>query len=235
MQPQQIILLLSVTSALALIALFATWIQGRTEKNKFFIYRARYLQLVEGLHAAATVAMQLSSFLKEVSSKEVLDVFETALTSLKETLVAVREIPPYGKNFLHLEEAFKISQLNYKDFLRVQNLFRSDLTGQLLTFKEFKDFNGKTSLDGCFFCSKPTLDFNFVEVKIKIEGSIKAVKSCVFCNRALKSTGRASILYFESEGKLLHWKDLPSYRPLENFWELNRFKPQTKSRHLELV
>lgn len=235
MQANQVFVLLGVSTVLALLGMTLVLVQTSNEKKKFFIYRGRYVQLVNSLHSITTVANQLSSFVKELSNKEALDVFESALASLKEILVAVREIPPFGKNIGHLNEAFKISQANYHDFLRVQNLFRSALTGQLLSFYEFKEFSGRMALDGCYFCSKPTLEFNFVEAKIKIEGATKSVKSCVACHHALKITGKANILYFENDGKLVHWKDLPTYRPLENFWELNRFKPKTRARHLELV
>ena len=235
MQSEQILLLFCVSSILVCGGVTAAYIQSAAEKKKFFVYRSRYVKLIDSLHSIATVANQLSSFIKELNSREVLDLFESSLTSLREILVATKEIPPFGKNLTYLEEAFKISQVNYKDLLRVQNLFRSDLTGRLLTFDEFKGFHAKTMLNGCYFCSKPTLDFNFIEAKIKLENITKTVKSCVFCHRALKLTGRANILYFENAGKLIHWQDLPSYRSLENFWELNRFKPQHKSRHLELV
>jgi len=89
---------------------------------------------------------------------------------------------------------------------------------------------------GCYFCSRPFyLDLeNFAQVKVKIDRVTHEVFSCGPCKDSLEETKKIKVLYFLSEGQPTHWSQVSGYIPSEEYWNLNRPKPEA-DRKLRLV
>ena len=147
----------------------------------------------------------------------------------------MRRIPPFGTDASALDSAFFLVRDCRSRLGRTHQAFQDDLRGRNIKFDQLYGQVKTPETTGCYFCSRPVIVGRFSQVKVKIDGAIKQVMSCKICRDELESTKKVKVLYFQKDGKPVHWSEIEDYSPSEDFWNINKRDTVMKTRHLELI
>ncbi|MCX6131688.1 MAG: hypothetical protein NTX25_21835, partial [Proteobacteria bacterium] len=205
--------------------------------KKAWSYRRRYQQLVARIELVVVKVNTLGNLVPQVKNARVLDDYESCLRMLETLLSTLQKTPNFGF------EPRLISQ--------IQPLVRR-VEGKIEeTFRKFKRsiedrplFSGllarwqeETAIpaQGCYFCSRPFMRAYFKPATIKVDGIHLRVYGCQICVTELKSLKKVKVLYFHEGGRPVHWSLVDSYKPMEQYWDLNRQKPSYQTPKIELV
>lgn len=200
-------------------------------------YRARYLQLVNLLETISVGAAQLSSYVKEVDDLRLLDYYASGLKMFETLLEAVRHLPPFGTDPGSLNSAFYLAKDCQERLRRIQDSFRTLLSGRPMSLNHLygrKGYDSPAAL-GCYFCSRPFRFERFSRVNVRIDGEVKEVISCNVCKEELLHTKKIKVLYFVKDGQPVHWTQWTDYVPSSDYWNINKHHAVEQTRQLELV
>jgi len=210
-------------------------LQDRRQRRSVRVYRAKYLQLVAQLEGVTISINDLASDVPQVKDESLLDYYEGCLRLLETLLHAVKRMPPFGSDMASLNSALFLVRDCRERVERTEKAFQDALSGRGVKLDRlFGRSSSSPSSAGCYFCSRPMIPSRFSTVRVKIDAATKEVLSCAMCRDELQHSKKVKVLYFLKDGRPVHWAEVPSYRPTEDYWSINKrgFMRTTK---LELV
>ncbi len=203
---------------------------------KAFSYRKQYQQLIARIDMAVTRLNTLGNLVPHVKDPKVLDEFEACLRMSEVLLTALLRVPGFGFKpeligqvqplVLKTEEKIDSAYARFKSAIEGKPFF-----GQLIDRWQ-KDTDIPTK--GCYFCSRPFMKAYFKPASLKVDGITLRVFGCQICVSELKASKKVKVLYFIEYGQPVHWALVESYRPLEQYWNLNRRKSSLVTKGFEL-
>ncbi len=209
------------------------YFHGRRQQDSTRVYRSKYIQLVSQLDSITASVNHLNGNAPKIADPRILDYFEKTMKILETLLGAVRRLPPFGKDPFELNPAFFLARDCRDRVIKAQKSFKAHLRGKSVDTDALLGTKGRAS--GCYFCSRPVVANKFSEVSVKLDGEVKEVYSCTICRKELEKTKKVKVLYFMKSGQPVHWSQVDSYVPSEDYWSINKHKPIRKTKHLELV
>lgn len=200
-------------------------------------YRKQYQQLVARIDVCVTRLNTLGNLVPHVKDPKVLDQFESCLRMSESLLSALVKIPGFGFKpemighiqplVMKTEEKIELAYTRFKAAIEDKPLF-----GQLID-KWQKDTN--IPAKGCYFCSRPFMKAYFKPASLKVDGIKVKVFGCQICVAELKTNKKVKVLYFIEYGQPVHWALVESYRPIEQYWNLNRRKNSMVTKAFEMI
>lgn len=219
---------------------FALVIRGLYLKalpQKAYSYRKRYQQLIARIDHCVTKLNTLGNLVPHVKNPKVLDEFESCLRMMETLLTALVRLPHFGFKPEHVgqvqplvlktEEKIEQTYLKFKGTIEDKPVF-----GHLLD-KWQKDT--VVPAKGCYFCSRPFMKEYFRPATLKVDGIRIKVVGCQTCVGELKTNKKIKVLYFIEHGQPVHWTLVESYRPMEQYWNLNKRKTSYVIKDVELM
>ena len=214
-------------------------------------YRRRFMQIVAQLELITAGVNQLGVQLHQVKEPRLLDYCERTLRILETLLSTLGKIAPFGTDPAPLDAvAFLVKDCRQR-VGRIAKAFNAIRRGEVPDLSELSghEISGgaKAALkvSGCYFCSRPILVERFAEVKVRLDGAVKAVISCKVCRDQLAENRKVKVLHFIQEGQPVHWSQMADYQPSEDYWSINKEGDSAtpglsklspaKARHLVLV
>jgi hypothetical protein len=244
------IMILGAIAAVVLIVLlvFSTGLDQKHRKNALD-YRARRRSLIDRMEALAGRLESMADLLSARSElSQHFGTLEKLLGSFEVLVSAYARVPAFGTNpddldsaeFLVRDCEQRASELEFQCGMRsramvtrVAKLWRAGMAKASGAVKK-----NPAVARGCYFCSRPfhqNLE-RFSSVRVRIEGITRDAFSCGPCKDNLEETKKIKVLYFVSDGKPVHWSEVPGYVPSEAYWRLNQEDSGTSAtRHLKLV
>lgn len=200
-------------------------------------YRKRYQQLIARIDLAVLKVNTLGNLVPHVKNARVLDEFESCLRMMETLLTALTRTPNFGFDpklinqvnplVKRVESKIEDTYRKFKRSIEERPLF----SGLLARWQE----ETAVPAQGCYFCSRPFMRAYFKAATIKVDGINLRVYGCHICVAELKSHKRVKVLYFQDQGRPVHWSLVDSYKPLEQYWDLNRRKPDYQTPEIELL
>ncbi|RZA18526.1 MAG: hypothetical protein EOP10_20985 [Proteobacteria bacterium] len=219
---------------------FALVLRGLYLKSlpqKAHSYRKRYQQLIARIDMCVIRLNTLGNLVPHVKNPKVLDEFESCLRMMETLLTALVRLPHFGFQnqqvghvqplVLKTEEKIEATYNRFKAAIEDKPLF-----GHLLD-KWQKDT--VIPAKGCYFCSRPFMKAYFKPASLKVDGIKLKVLGCQICVAELKTNKKIKVLYFIEHGQAVHWTLVESYRPLEQYWNLNNRKGSYVTKDIELM
>ncbi len=207
---------------------------GRRIVYKWRNYRRRYISLISSLEQLVRECSQVGEELTNVTADDVIRDFESVLRTLELLIRAISDLPQQSGDHQILDPAFRLVGKASSDIRRV----RSRVSG-----------TGKPSLRriwprpttevlqpaGCYFCSRPIDLVTFREVRVKLDELKRTVFGCAVCCEKLARTKKVRVLFFERDGRQIHWSQLEDYSPSPEFFDINRDDAANLPKGLRLV
>ncbi|RZA26030.1 MAG: hypothetical protein EOP10_04920 [Proteobacteria bacterium] len=200
-------------------------------------YRKQYQQLVARIDMCVTRLNTLGNLVPHVKDPKVLDQFEACLRMSEALLSALVKVPPFGFKpemigfiqplVMKTEEKIEAAYTRFKLVIEGKPLF-----GQLIDrWQKDTDIPAK----GCYFCSRPFMKAYFKPASLKVDGIQLRVFGCQICVAELRANKKVKVLYFIEYGQPVHWALVEAYRPIEQYWNLNRRRSSRVTKDFELV
>lgn len=204
---------------------------------KAMSYRKQYQQLIARIDMCVTRLNVLGNLVPQVKDPKVLDQFESCLRMTEALLSALVKIPSFSFKpemvghvqplVLKTEEKIQGAYEKFKTAIEDKPLF-----GPLIDkWQKDTDIPAK----GCYFCSRPFMKAYFKPAHLKVDGIKVRVFGCQICVAELRANRKVKVLYFIEYGQPVHWALVESYRPLEQYWNLNKRKTSQVTKDFELV
>lgn len=229
----------SVATALVLlgIALIKRGLYLQGLPSKAHSYRKQYQQLIARIEMCVTRLNTLGNLVPHVKDPKVLDQFEACLRMSEAMLLALVKVPgfslkpemigPIQAIVFKTEEKIELAYGRFKSAIEDKPFF-----GQLIDRWQ-KDTN--IPAKGCYFCSRPFMKAYFRPASLKVDGIKLRVFGCQICVAELRANKKVKVLYFIEYGQAVHWALVESYRPIEQYWNLNRRKTSMLTKDFELI
>lgn len=206
---------------IALVIFVGVWLlywledgRGHGSANE---YRQKYIRLIDRVETVVGLANKLEPLAHNARDVKLLDVYLGHLRMLETIMGAVRTMSPFGVSSTILQApAFLINDVHDR-FKQFETQLDNHLKG-----KPVKLDNSIVSADpGCYFCSRPFDPAQFHKVRVKIDGNANEVTACKTCRDRLISGKKARVLFFDEEGRAVHWSKAKGYTPAERYWSIN--------------
>lgn len=205
--------------------------------RKAVSYRKQYQQLVARIDMCVTRLNTLGNLVPQVKDPKVLDQFEACLRMTEALLSALVKIPSFSFKphmigqvqplVMKTEEKIQAAYERFKSSIEDKPFF-----GQLIDkWQKDTDIPAK----GCYFCSRPFMKAYFKPASLKVDGIKLRVFGCQICVAELRVNKKVKVLYFIEYGQPVHWALVESYKPLEQYWNLNRRKSSQLTKNFDMV
>ncbi|MBC7531612.1 MAG: hypothetical protein H7318_08550 [Oligoflexus sp.] len=217
------------------LVLRGLYLKGLPEKAHS--YRRRYQQLIARIEMCVVRLNTLGNLVPHVKNPKVLDEFESCLRMMETLLTALTGLPHFGFKpeyvgqvqplVMKTEEKIEATYTRFKRTIEDQPAFSH------LLDKWQKDTGMPAK--GCYFCSRPFIAEYFKPATLKVDGIRIKVVGCQICVAELKTNKKIKVLYFIEHGQPVHWTLVESYRPMEQYWNLNKRKTSYVIKDVELM
>ncbi len=225
--------------ALACVTLgLGLWVRGHNLQHhaqKANSYRRRYIQLIAHIELAVIKLNSLANLVPHVTHAKTLDDYESCLRLMESLLSALNRLPNFGFDVQHLGEASPMVQRLEDKIEETYKRFKSNIEERPFLSHFLKNWQQETTppATGCYFCSRPFMRAYFKKTTIKVDGISVKVYGCHICLAELKSRRKIKVLYFIENGQPVHWSLVDGYRPIEQYWDLNRRRPSYQTQEAE--
>lgn len=205
--------------------------------KRAYSYRRRYQQIVARIEFAVLKVNTLGNLVPHVKNARVLDEFESCLRMMETLLTALTRTPNFGfepKTMDHLGPLMKRVEAKIDETYRK---FKRSIEERPMFSGLLQRWQQETSLPaaGCYFCSRPYVKDYFKEASIRVDGIELRVQGCHICVAELKARKKVKVLYFQQEGRPVHWSLVDNYKPMEQYWDLNKRRPNYQTPEIECV
>lgn len=200
-------------------------------------YRRRYQQLIARIDLAVVKANTLANLVPHVKNARILDDFESCLRMMETLLRALNQTPNFGFDQKLITQVYPMVKRVEHKIDDTYRKFKRSIEERPLFSGLLKRWQEETAVPalGCYFCSRPFMRAYFKAATIRVEGINLRVFGCHICVAELKTRKKVKVLYFQEQGRPVHWSLVDSYKPMEQYWDLNRRKPEFKIEGVELV
>jgi hypothetical protein len=200
-------------------------------------YRRRYVQLVAQIELAVVKLNSLGNLVPHVRNARVLDEYESALRMMETLLVALNRIPNFGTDRKLFGQVLPMVRRVELKIEETYKKFKKSIEDRPMFAHLLPQYHSETSppTEGCYFCSRPFMRAYFKAASIKVEGIKLKVYGCHICIAELKATKKIKVLYFMEKGRPVHWSLCEGYKPMEQYWDLNRRRPTYQTPSIELI
>jgi hypothetical protein len=204
---------------------------------KAYSYRKKYQQLIARIDSCVTKLNSLGNLAPNVKDPKVLDEFEACLRMSDSLISALVKIPPFG---FKPELIGLIQPLVIKTESKIESAyvrFKLAIEGKPIFGPLMERWRKDTDVPakGCYFCSRPFMKEYFKPASLKVDGIQLRVFGCQTCVTELRVNKKVKVLYFIEYGQPVHWALVESYRPSEQYWNLNRRRSSQLTKNFELV
>ncbi len=210
------------------------WLEDGRHHGAANNYRQKYVRLIDRLETLVHFANKLDAPSRHARDVKILDTYLSHLRMLESLMTAVRTMPPFGTNTGILQApAFLVSDIHDR-FKTFESLLNAHLNGKPLK----TDPAVAATQIGCYFCSRPFDPILFHKVRVKIDGSSSEVTACKTCRDRLTAGKKARVLFFDEDGRAVHWTKAKGYVASEQYWTINADTPSptlNTGSHLTLV
>ncbi len=219
---------------------FAFCAQGLYLKSlpgKALSYRRRYQQLIARIEMCVLRLNTLGNLVPHVKNAAALDDFESSLRMAEALLSALTQLPHFG---FEASQVGHVQPLVAKTEEKIEGVYQK-FKAEIESGRAFKGLLEKYQSDtsvpvkGCYFCSRPYMRAYFKPASLKVDGIRLKVFGCQICVAELKAQKKVKVLYFIEYGQAVHWSLVESYRPLEQYWNLNKRKTSFVTKDIELM
>lgn len=227
-----ILALICVTVGIGLLVRGHQIQQGPKHANS---YRRRYIQLVAHIELAVIKLNSLANLVPHVNSPKVLDDYESCLRMMESLLAALTRLPNFGFDVHHLGEAVPMVKRVEERIEENYRRFKKNIEDRPLLTHLLSRWQQDTTppAEGCYFCSRPFMRAYFRKTSVKVDGISLQVYGCHICIAEFKSRRKVKVLYFIEHGQPVHWSLTEGYRPIEQYWDLNRRKASYRVPEIE--
>lgn len=223
---------------LAIIIFMSVWLLYWLEDGRHHgaanDYRQKYVRLVERLEEVVGSANKLEAPAHGARDVKILDTYLGHLRMLESLMTAVRTMEPFGTNTGILQApAFLVSDIHDR-FKSFESLLNAHLKGKPIK----ANLHTSVAQLGCYFCSLPFDPLLFHKVRVKIDGNSSEVTACKTCRDRLTAGKKARVLFFDEDGRAVHWSKAKGYVPSDQYWTINADVPSPSlntGTHLTLV
>lgn len=193
------------------------WFEDQRSHGSANDYRLKYIRLVERVETVVGLANKLETPARGVRDAKILDAYLGHLKMLETIMGAVRTMAPFGTSSGILQApAFLINDVHDR-FKQFESQLQSHLKGKPVSI----DQNAIFADPGCYFCSRPFDPVLFFKVRVKIDGNASEVTACKTCRDRLTAGKKARVLFFDEDGRAVHWSKAKGYAPQERYWSIN--------------
>ncbi len=200
-------------------------------------YRRRYVQTVAQIELAVVKLNSLGNLVPHVRNGRVLDDYESALRMMETLLTALNRLPNFGTDRQVLGQVLPMVRRVDMKIEETYRKFKRSIEERPMLAHLLPQYQTETTppAEGCYFCSRPFMRAYFKAASIKVEGIKLKVYGCHICIAELKATKKIKVLYFMEKGRPVHWSLCEGYKPMEQYWDLNRRKPSYQTPAIELI
>ena len=197
------------------------WLEDGRSHGSANDYRQKYIRLIDRVEAVVGLANKLEATARGARDVKMLDAYLGHLKMLETIMGAVRTMAPFGTTSGILQApAFLINDVHDR-FKQFESQLDAHLKGKPVSIEQ----NGSFADPGCYFCSRPFDPALFYKVRVKIDGNASEVTACKTCRDRLTSGKKARVLFFDEEGRAVHWSKAKGYVPQERYWSINADQP----------
>jgi|GEM_PF-2394471 hypothetical protein len=203
--------------------------------ERAYSYRRRYIQIVAQIELAVLKLNSLGNLVPHVKNTRVLDDYESCLRMMETLLTALTRLPNFGFDPRLLGQVVPLVRRVSVKTEETYGKFKRAIEERPLFAHLLPRWQEETSIpaEGCYFCSRPFMKAYFKKASIKVDGIRLTVYGCHICIAQLKARRKIKVLYFLEQGRPVHWSLVDGYKPMEQFWDLNRRKATYKMPEIE--
>ncbi|MBC7660243.1 MAG: hypothetical protein H7249_11105 [Chitinophagaceae bacterium] len=205
--------------------------------EKALSYRRRYQQLIARIEMCVVRLNSLGNLVPHVKNPKVLDEFESCLRMMETLLSALVRLPQFGFQNEQVGHVQPLVQKTEEKIEAAYNRFKAAIEDKPLLGSLIDKWQKDTVMPvkGCYFCSRPFMKAYFKPASLKVDGIRLNVIGCQTCVEELKSNRKIKVLYFIEHGQAVHWTLVEGYKPLEQYWDLNKRKGSYVTKDIELL
>ncbi len=205
--------------------------------RKAHSYRRRYQQLIARVEMCVVRLNTLGNLVPHVKSPKVLDEFEACLRMMEVLLSALVRLPHFGYEAGLVGQVQPILLKTEEKIDLAYNRFKTSIEDKPSLGHLLEKWQTETGVPvkGCYFCSRPYMKAYFKTATLKVDGIRLQVSGCQTCVAELKANRKIKVLYFIEHGQPVHWTLVESYRPMEQYWDLNKRKSSYVLKDMELL
>jgi hypothetical protein len=200
-------------------------------------YRRRYQQLISRIDMAVMKLNTLGNLVPHVKNARVLDDFESCLRMMETLLTALTRTPNFGFDPKLITQVYPLVKRAEGKIDETYRKFKRSIEERPLFAGLLARWQEETAVpaQGCYFCSRPFMRAYFKPATIRVDGILLRVYGCHICVAELRARKKVKVLYFHEQGRPIHWSLVDNYKPIEQYWDLNRRKPSYQTPKIELV